>query len=530
MRDTDRMVAGRPSEQTLLEALCNNASGAMFILDQRQHCIYMNPAARQLTGFDLEEVRGRPLHDLIHHTRPDGRPYPIEECPIDRAFPENNRERGRDVFVHKDGDFYRVEYTASPVREEGAVVGTVLEVRDIRAEIEAVEALEEERHTLETINRTGAMLAAKLDLEELVQAVTDAATDLSGARFGAFFYNTIREGRALQLYTLSGAPREAFSAFPPPQHTAIFGPTFSEGSVLRIDDIRRDPRYGRAAPFYGMPPGHLPVTSYLAAPVIGRGGEIMGALIFGHEKPGIFTERAERIVTAIAAQAAIAIDNSALFDAAQSEILERQKFEEHQEFLIQELNHRVKNMLATVQSIATQTLRGRAEDEAMETFQGRLLALSKSHSLIMRENWREVDLRDVAATALAPFLDAHAAGDRARLTGPPVRLSPKVALSLGMGFHELATNAAKYGALGAEAGVVEIRWRNVDADEICITWVEKNGPSVKPPRRKGFGSRLLERGLAHELGGTVKLVHDPGGLICEIRMPVPEGAPGGDGT
>ena len=515
----------RASETSLLNALCDNASGAMFILDERQHCIYMNPAARELTGFSLDELRGRPLHDCIHHTRPDGSPYPLEECPIDRAFPESSRERGRETFVHKDGRFYPVEYTASPVREHGSVVGTVLEVRDIASELEAVRSLEEETHTLETINRTGALLAAKLNLEELVQAVTDAATELSGAQFGAFFYNTIRDGEALQLYTLSGAPREAFSAFPQPQHTAIFGPTFAGGSVVRIDDVKRDPRYGKSAPIYGMPAGHLPVTSYLAAPVYSRSGDILGALIFGHEEPGVFTERSERIVVAIAAQAAIAIDNSVLYEAAQRELVERQKYEEHQELLIQELNHRVKNMLATVQSIATHTLRGHADEAAMRTFQARLLALSQSHSLIMRENWRDVDLAEVADTAVEPFLNGKAREERTVLEGPQIRLTPKAALALGMGFHELATNAAKYGALTSEAGWVEIRWREVDESTLCITWVEKGGPPVEPPRRRGFGSRLLERGLAHELGGTVRIVHDPGGMICEIHMPVPEITP-----
>uniref|UniRef100_UPI0035C827FD sensor histidine kinase n=1 Tax=Palleronia sp. TaxID=1940284 RepID=UPI0035C827FD len=295
--------------------------------------------------------------------------------------------------------------------------------------------------------------------------------------------------------------------------------------VLRIDDIKADARYGQSAPFNGMPPGHLPVTSYLSAPVISRSGEILGALIFGHDKPGVFTERSQRIVTAIASQAAIAIDNAGLYESIQRELVERQKFETHQDLLIQELNHRVKNMLSTVQSIATQTLRAHTEPEAMKGFQGRLLALSQSHSLIMRENWHEVDLREIAASALAPFLNAESADERARLEGPPVPLSPKVALALGMGFHELATNAVKYGALSAPQGLVEIRWREVDKDELCITWVEKNGPPVEPSDHRGFGNRLLKRGLAHELGGTVRIVHDPGGVICEIHMPLPEATP-----
>ncbi|MCW8193984.1 PAS domain S-box protein [Proteobacteria bacterium 005FR1] len=114
-----------------LEAICNNASVALFIMDDRQHCTYMNAAAIELTGYAFEEVQGRPLHDVIHHTRPDGSHYPLEECPIDRAFPQNNQEQGEDVFVHKDGHFYDVSFTASPIREGDRTIGTVVEVQDI---------------------------------------------------------------------------------------------------------------------------------------------------------------------------------------------------------------------------------------------------------------------------------------------------------------------------------------------------------------------------------------------------------------
>ncbi|PPS43348.1 ATP-binding protein [Chroococcidiopsis sp. TS-821] len=117
-----------------LEVVCNNATLAIFIMDDRQQCVYMNPAAEKLTGFTLSEVQGQALHDIIHHTRPDGSHYPLEECPIDRAFPQNNQEQGEEVFVHKDGSFYPVAYTASPIREGNGIVGTIIEVRDITQE------------------------------------------------------------------------------------------------------------------------------------------------------------------------------------------------------------------------------------------------------------------------------------------------------------------------------------------------------------------------------------------------------------
>lgn len=118
----------------LLEVVCNNATLALFIMDEHQHCVYMNPAAETLTGYQLSETKGRALHDVIHHTRPDGRPYPLCECPIDQAFPKNNQEQGEEVFVHKDGHFYAVAYTASPIREGDQIIGTIIEVRDITQE------------------------------------------------------------------------------------------------------------------------------------------------------------------------------------------------------------------------------------------------------------------------------------------------------------------------------------------------------------------------------------------------------------
>ncbi|HVG25561.1 MAG TPA: GAF domain-containing protein, partial [Thermoanaerobaculia bacterium] len=163
---------------------------------------------------------------------------------------------------------------------------------------------------------TARTVSAELDLHRLVNAVTDAATELTNAQFGAFFYNVVdAEGESYTLYTIAGVPREAFERFPMPRNTAVFEPTFSGTGAVRSADIRRDPRYGHNAPYFGMPPGHLPVVSYLAVPVISRSGEVLGGLFFGHHEEGVFTENEEQIVVALAAQAAIGIDNARLYEA-----------------------------------------------------------------------------------------------------------------------------------------------------------------------------------------------------------------------
>lgn len=208
------------------------------------------------------------------------------------------------------------------------VVGRVWSFRDITERRRSEKRLREERQVLELLNRTGKMIAGQLDLQSLVQSVTDAATELSGARFGAFFYNVANdEGESYMLYTLSGAKREDFAKFGMPRNTAVFAPTFDGEGVIRSPDITKDPRYGKASPHHGMPKGHLPVRSYLAVPVISRSGETIGGLFFGHPDPDVFSERSERVIVGVAAQAAVAIDNARLYEAAQKEIVERKRTE-----------------------------------------------------------------------------------------------------------------------------------------------------------------------------------------------------------
>ena len=177
-------------------------------------------------------------------------------------------------------------------------------------------ALRDETALVATIQRIGSALASELDLERIVQLVTDEATVLTGAEFGAFFYNVVdpaRGGEAYTLYALAGVSRERFAGFPHPRSTPVFGPTFRGEGVVRSDDITRDPRYGQLPPHFGMPEGHLPVRSYLAVPVRSRTGEVLGGLFFGHERPAVFTEREERLVVGIAGWTAVAMDNARLY-------------------------------------------------------------------------------------------------------------------------------------------------------------------------------------------------------------------------
>ncbi|WP_297511797.1 PAS domain-containing protein [uncultured Caulobacter sp.] len=205
------------------------------------------------------------------------------------------------------------------------------------------------------------------------------------------------------------------------------------------------------------------------------------------------------------------------FVGAVVNITDRKRAELHLRLLVNELNHRVKNSLATIQAIASQSFNGqRSMDEAREAFSNRVVALAEAHDLLTRENWEGADLQDVVDRVAT----LHGGVDRFTLSGPSVRLSPKTALSLSMALHELATNAMKYGALSTPEGEVAIAWAlapDAGPVRLDLTWTERGGPPVAAPSDRGFGSRLIERGLAAELSGSATIDFQPEGVVCRIR-------------
>ncbi|ACG78704.1 sensor histidine kinase [Phenylobacterium zucineum HLK1] len=205
---------------------------------------------------------------------------------------------------------------------------------------------------------------------------------------------------------------------------------------------------------------------------------------------------------------------------AEDEIAARREAEHERELLVAELNHRVKNTLATVQSIAAQSLReGRSAAETRETFEARLLALSHTHNLLTRAHWRGADLREIVRQELSP----HGEG-RVRIDGGPVSLPPAASLAVGMALHELATNAAKYGALSRPEGQVAVAWQVIgraEARRVRLTWREIGGPPVaEAPRRRGFGTRLITQGLKQQLEGEVEMDFRSSGLVCVLEFPL----------
>lgn len=361
----------------------------------------------------------------------------------------------------------------------------------------AEDLLREEAETLETLNRIGVTLAAEFSLERVVQQVTDAATQLSGAQFGAFFYNVKNEnGESYQLYTLSGAARESFAKFPMPRNTAVFAPTFAGTAIVRSDDIRKDPRYGNNRPHHGPPEGHLPVVSYLAVPVVSRSKEVIGGLFFGHSQPGMFTERAERLVAGIAAQAAIAIDNARLYERLRDSAERLAESDRRKDEFLATLAHELRNPLAPMRNALKlmQLAPGRPEVGAQaEALIGRqldhllrlvddLLDLSRISLGKIELHRARVDLAEVMQSAIEtaqPHIEqsGHTL-DVSLPTGSVVVEGD--AMRLAQVFANLLNNASKYTARGGRLALAAERYGN----EVEVV-VRDNGigiPSEMLPR------------------------------------------------
>jgi PAS domain S-box-containing protein len=305
-------------ERSRLERILHN-SPVGIIEAKLGGVVFANQTAIDLLGLEPgEEGTYRPPQ--FERQSLGGETLPVEADPTARALGgESVRGAELTVVFPELGRKVDLSVNSAPIVRDGAVVGAVSSFIDISERASAESELKLQSEMLRVLNETGAAIAAELELEKLVQMVTDAGVRLTGAEFGAFFYNTVNEqGEILTLYTISGVPREHFSRFPMPRNTNVFAPTFKGDGVVRSADITKDERYGHNTPHNGMPEGHLPVRSYLAVPVIGRAGEVIGGLFFGHPEPDRFTERHETLLLGIAGQAATGIDNARLFEEARN--------------------------------------------------------------------------------------------------------------------------------------------------------------------------------------------------------------------
>ncbi len=517
-----------------------------------------NPGAQRLFGYTPEEAIGKPVTILIPPQHENEEPQILQ-----RLRRGERIDHYETVRRHKDGSFLDVSLTVSPLKDvAGNVIGASKIARDITRQKHAEQVLREQANVLSLLDTTGKAIGSKLDLEKVLQTVTDVATQLSGAKFGAFFYNvTNSEGESFLLYTLSGAPREAFEKFGLPRNTPVFHPTFTGQGVVRSADITKDPRYGQMSPHFGMPKGHLPVRSYLAAPVTARTGEVIGGLFFGHPDPDVFTAGSEKLVVGVAAQAAVAMDNARLYEAAQRELDSRERAEaalretdrRKDEFLAT-LAHELRNPLAPIRQ-ATMISRSPAATEEQKRWSHEVISRQVHHMSLLLDDLLDVSritrgtlalriqmaelasIVEAAVEQARPLIDAKQHQLTRNLPTQPVRFAGDP-LRLAQVLSNLLTNAAKYTDRGGrillratadeDSVTISVTDTGVGLAEDAIPTVFTMFSQVKGTQDRsegGLGIGLaLAKGLMELHGGSISARSAGIGSGSEFTMHIPRTA------
>jgi PAS domain S-box-containing protein len=367
------------TKQSVLSAIVESSDDAVISKDLNGIILSWNQGAERIFGYNEKEMIGKPVSLLIPKPR-----LKEEENILSQIRSGNRVKHFETIRVSKTGRMIPISLTVSPIKDmSGKIIGASKIARDISEQVEAQKAIRRNAENLEMLNSMGKVILEKLEVKEVLQKVTDVTTRITGAAFGAFFYNTFdQDGEAFMVYTLSGAPLHAFESLGMPRHTALFKPTFSGNEVLRIDDITKDPRYGKNEPLFGMPPGHLDVKSYLAVPVVSAIGEVIGGLLFGHPIPGRFKSEHEDLVGSIASQAAVALDNSKLFEEIKALSDKKDEF-------IALASHELKTPLTTIKGYLQ--LLSRNEQETVNA-----LFINKSLDQVAKLNALISDLLDVS--------------------------------------------------------------------------------------------------------------------------------------
>ena len=299
--------------QYWLSAIIESADDAVISKTLDGIITSWNAGAERIFGYTADEAIGRPVTMLIPDDHPDEEPKILARIKAGERV-----DHYETIRVRKDGTRVDISLTVSPIKDaNNNIIGASRIARDITDQKRAQQTLREQAEIIETVNRLGLTLAAEIDLHKLAQTVIDATTEIADARCGSFFYNFLNEkGESQMLHAVSRVPREIFANVTMPRNSDIFAPNVADEGTVLINNVKKDPHYGRNSPYFEIAEAYLTVKSYLAVPVISRSGEVYGGLFFAHPDAGAFTERAARIIEGIAAQAAIAMDNARLYEAA----------------------------------------------------------------------------------------------------------------------------------------------------------------------------------------------------------------------
>jgi PAS domain S-box-containing protein len=446
---TDRITADE--KQAVLAAIIDTSDDTIISKTLQGIITSWNPAAERMFGYTGDEVIGKHISILIPPDRIN------EEDEIIGQIARGNKvDHFQTIRRAKDGRLIPISLSVSPIKDNrGTVIGASKIARDISLQKAAHDSAVRYAQSLETINSTIKTITEELDLNNILQKVTDTTTALTGAAFGAFFYNQVdAAGESFMLYTLSGAPISAFERFGMPRNTDVFHATFSGEGIVRVDDITKDPRYGNNHPHYGMPAGHLPLVSYLAVPVISRTGTVIGGLFFGHPDAGVFTEEHEVIVSAIASQAAISLDNAKLYEQVKA-------LNEKKDEFIGLASHELKTPLTSISGYL-QILNRMQTDEKSKRFVSKtlqqvnklsalvsdLLDVSKIHAGKLQLSKKEFDISRVVNDVIELIEHSnttHTISLQSSATGLHIFADPQ---RIEQVLINLLTNAIKYSPSG----------------------------------------------------------------------------------
>lgn len=472
-----------------LAAIIESSDDAIVSKDLNGIITSWNQAAERMFGYTAAEVVGQSITIII----PKDRLHEEREV-LSRIRAGKKVDHFETLRRHKSGKLVPISLTVSPIREsDGTVTGASKIARDISyrldAEAERDRLLAEvQRHAAITakLNDVGAAVASSLEREKVLQIVTDAATELTGAAFGAFFYTETDadSGNSYPLYTLSGATRDDFSGLPHPRVTELFAPTFRGERTVRVADVRQDPRFGKNPPYNGLPDGHLAVTSYLAVPVKARSGEVLGGLFFAHSQPGVFTADHERLAEGVAAWASVALENARLYKAVHEAGRLKDEF-------LATLSHELRTPLNAILGYSRMLRNGLVEmpkrDRAIEVIERNATSLAQIVEDVLdvsriiagkiRLNIQPVDPREVIRNSIAsvgPAADARGVRietallqDVGLIAADPDRLQQVL--------WNLLSNAVKFTGRGGRVQV-ELRRDNSDIEVV----VSDTGIGISP--------------------------------------------------
>ena len=462
--ESKQMADALVESEQRLAATYEQATIGISEVDEDGRFLRVNEASCRITGFSRDELLGRAsLFDRMDddEARKEQKLYQRQvKGEIDRYSIEKR-------IRHKDGREVWVSVMSSSVRDRnGRFRYAVRVLQDITGKKDSEERLRTSERRLRALLEGLPAAVYMTDAQGRITFFNQAAVDFSGRtpKLGSDEWCV-----SWKLYWPDGTPL--------PHDECPMAVALREARPIRDTEALAERPDGTLVPFIPYP-----------TPLFDTDGKLIGGI-------------------------------NMLVD-----ISDRKKAESRQKTLIDELNHRVKNTLATVQSIARQTARGASAVKEFETrLEGRLIALSQAHDQLTRGNWQQADLRGIVEGSLSAH--GEEMSEQVAIDGKPINLNPKAALTLAMVFHELTTNAVKYGSLSQPSGRLQVTWRAEEGSKgraVRLRWCESGGPAVEPPSRRGFGSRMIERSIPTELGGSAALRFEPAGVICELEFPLAE--------